>query len=52
MVSAEEDPGNRPFGRPKHKGKDRVKVDFKTSWRMRTDFIWLRIDTSGGVYCM
>jgi hypothetical protein len=41
--------GNVPIGRPRHRWKGYVKRNFKeTGERVYTEFIWLKIGSSGG----
>jgi hypothetical protein len=41
--------GRRPFGRPRHRWEDNIKMDLQeVGWGTRTGLIWLRIGTGGG----
>jgi len=40
--------GRRPFGRPRHRWKDNIKMDIKeVRWVTWARLIWLRIGTGG-----
>jgi hypothetical protein len=39
----------RPLGRPGHRWKDNIKADIRQVEMICTGFIWLRIETSGGI---
>jgi hypothetical protein len=42
--------GKRPFGRPRRRCDDNVKIDFQqVGWRAWTGLIWYRIETGVGV---
>jgi hypothetical protein len=41
---------NRLLGRPRHREEDNIKMNVTGVWyEVWTGFIWLRIDTDGGV---
>jgi hypothetical protein len=41
--------GKRPFGRPRHRWEDNIKMDFQdVGWGAWTELIWLRTGTGGG----
>ena len=41
--------GKRPFGRPKHRWEDNIKMDLQeVVWGAWTGSNWLRIGTGGG----
>jgi hypothetical protein len=40
--------GNRPLRRPRHRWEDNIKMDLREiGFGVQTEFIWLRIGTSG-----
>jgi hypothetical protein len=39
--------GRKPLGRPRRRWEDNVKIDLR--WGGIDGFIWLRIETSGGL---
>jgi hypothetical protein len=40
----------RPFGRPRHRWEDEIRMDLKeTGWGVWSGFIWLRIGTNDGL---
>jgi hypothetical protein len=43
--------GKRPFGRPRHRWKDNIKIDLQEVGRevVGTGLSWLRIGTGGGL---
>jgi hypothetical protein len=42
--------GKRPFGRPKCRWEDGIKMDPRlVGWRVWSGFSWLRIGTGGGL---
>jgi hypothetical protein len=44
--------GKRPLGRPRHRWEDNVKMDVREirCGEVWTEFNWLRIKTSGGLF--
>jgi hypothetical protein len=51
-ILVEKSKGNRPFGRPRHRWEDHIKIDLKTSGiagYVLTGLIWLWIGTGGGL---
>jgi hypothetical protein len=43
--------GGRPFGRPRRRWEDNVKIR-EVGWGAWTGSIWLRIGTGGGLLCI
>jgi hypothetical protein len=42
--------GRRPFGRPRRRWEDNIKMDLKeVGWGAWTGLIWLRVGTGGGL---
>jgi hypothetical protein len=42
--------GERPFGRPRYRWEDGIKMDLgEIGWGVWNGFIWLRIGTVGGL---
>jgi hypothetical protein len=42
--------GKKPFGRPKRRWEENIKLDFReVGWGPWTGLIWLRIETDGGL---
>jgi len=40
--------GKRPFGRPRHRCEDNIKIDLREVGGVETGWSWLRIGTDGG----
>jgi hypothetical protein len=42
--------GKKPLGRPRRRRVDNIKIDLRLDLMIWTDLIWLRVETSGGLF--